>query len=394
MATRYPVSDVLRALRGGLDENLPDVVPPIHVSVPYRFTGAYTRPIEEVKYARENNPTTMLFENACRVAEGAKWCLAFNTGMAAIAAALEALSETGAARIVASKLLYGTTRTLLGRLAGRGFNVHYAGPPWSELVAAIEKLKPEIVLVETIGNPTLRVPPLDILAKLCNEIGCTLLLDNTFASPYLYRPLAESQSNIIVVESVTKYIGGHNDVMGGIVCGDDEDLYERTWSIRKTLGTIMQPLDAFLAARGLKTLHVRMEYSSKTAMKIAEALRDNSEVREVHYPGLVNHKDHATASKLFTGLYGAVLSFDVGGERLAKEVLRGLRLIVPSPSLGGTESIIAYPFESSHRGLSDEEKEKLGITRGLLRLSVGLEDAHDILDDILSALSRAKGREA
>ncbi len=387
----YPVSKVLRILRGGLREDMPDVVPPIHVSVPYRFVGVKTAPLYEVKYSRENNPTTMLLEEALRVAEGAGWCLAFNTGMAAITAVLEALvgSEGRGGIIVASKLLYGTTRSLLDRFAARGARVVYAGPPWSELLDVVEKTKPDVVVLETIGNPTLRVPPVDEVDKLCGRVGCTLVVDNTFASPVLYRPLPVSQSNMVVVESVTKYIGGHNDVMGGVVCGRDVELHAEVWEVRKTYGSIMQPFDAFLAARGLKTLHVRVEYSSRAAQYIAERLQEDSRIEKVYYPGLSSHEDHETAKRMFPGLYGAVLSFDVGDETAAKRLLARLQLVVPSPSLGGVESIIAYPFESSHRGLGEDEKKKLGITRGLLRLSVGLEEPNDILGDILHALDAA-----
>jgi cystathionine gamma-synthase len=386
MGCRYPVSEVLRALRGGLRDEEPDVVPPIHVSVPYRFIGMRVKPLDEVKYSRENNPTTRLLEHAASIAEGTKWCLAFNTGMAAIAALIDTLNDGGVRNIVASKLLYGTTRSLLERYRSKGVNVTYAGPPWSGLLAVIEQQKPAAVFVETIGNPTLRIAPLDELIKICGELGCVLIVDNTFASPCLYRPAASHQ-HVIVVESITKYIGGHNDVMGGLVCGNDEALLEALWDTRKTYGSIMQPFDAFMAARGLKTLHVRMEYVSRSAQKIAEALEEAKAVIQVYYPGIESHPDHAYARRLLPGLYGGVLSFDVGAEEKAKRLMKRLRLVVPSPSLGGVESIIAYPYESSHRGLSDSEKAALGITRGLLRLSVGLEDPEDVVKDILTALS-------
>lgn len=387
-ATGYPVSEVLRALRGGLNDDDPDVVPAVHVSVPYRFTSPREPPLLEVKYGRENNPTTMLFENAVRIAEGSKWCLAFNTGMAALHVALEVLRGAGARRVVASRLLYGTTRSLLDRHASSGLQVHYYGPPWGQLLRAVKELAPDAVLVETIGNPTLRVPPLRGLVEACGD-DCTLIVDNTFASPYLYRPAALSRK-ILVVESVTKYIGGHHDVLGGVLCGNDADLHEAAWSTRKMTGTVMQPIDAFLAARGLKTLHLRVEYSSRSAEQIARRLEEEPLVERVYYPGLRSHPDSATAREVLPGLYGGVLSFDVGDSRVAKAMLKRLQLVVPSPSLGGVESVVAYPFESSHRSLSEEEKKELGITPGLLRLSVGLEDPVDVLNDILSALRSAR----
>ena len=390
MASRYPVTRVLRILRGGLEGREPDIVPPIHVSAPYRFTGAQVDPLQEVKYSRENNPTTMLLEEALAAAEGAEWCLAFNTGMAALSALLEGLlllHKGSRPRVAASRLLYGTTRSLLSRMAGLGLvEARYAGPPWGELLDAATGA--DIVLVETIGNPTLRVPPLRELARICTERekGCTFIVDNTFASPYLYRPLEDLPGDVVVIESLTKYIGGHNDVLGGIVCGRGEDLRRSIWETRKTHGTILQPLEAYLAARGLRTLHLRVEYSSRSAQAIAEGLLAAEGVVAVHYPSLPGHPDRETAERLFPGLYGGVLSFDVGSATVAKKLMENLSLVVPSPSLGGVESIIAYPYESSHRGLSEEEKKSLGITGGLLRLSVGLEDPRDVLEDILAAL--------
>lgn len=388
----YRVTEVLRALRGGLPGRGRDVVPPISVSVVYRFTGAGADPVREVKYGRENNPTTMILEEALRVAEEAEWCLAFNTGMAAITSLLSVLAAHGARRVIASRLLYGTTRGLLDELASLGLlEVRYAGPPWEELLDTVESLGPDVVLVETIGNPTLRVPPLRAVAEACEERGCALVVDNTFASPYLFQPLS-LPGNVVAVESLTKYIGGHNDVLGGAVCGRDEELQRSLWDARRMTGSILQPLDAYLAARGLRTLHLRMEAVSRGAERVARGLAEKDVALKVYYPGLPSHPDHGYARELFPGLYGGVVSFDVGSGEAARRVLEGLRLVVPSPSLGGVESIMAYPYESSHRGLSEEEKQRLGITPGLLRLSVGLEDPDDVLEDVVRAVRAARSR--
>ncbi len=387
----YRVTEVLRALRGGLPGRGRDVVPPVSVSVVYRFTGAAEDPVREVKYGRENNPTTMVLEEALRVAEEAEWCLAFNTGMAAITALLGVLAARGARRVVASRLLYGTTRSLLDRFTSMGLlEAAYAGPPWEELLDAVEAQGPDIVLVETMGNPTLRVPPLRELAGACRERGCVLVVDNTFASPYLFQPLT-LPGDVVVVESLTKYIAGHNDVLGGVVCGRGEELHRSLWDARRMTGSILQPLDAYLAARGLRTLHLRMEAVSRGAEAVARGLLEAGVARRVYYPGLPSHPDHDAARGLFPGLYGGVVSFDVGSGEAAKRVLRELRLVVPSPSLGGVESIMAYPYESSHRGLGEEEKRRLGITPGLLRLSVGLEDPRDVLEDVVRAVRAALG---
>ncbi|NOZ88556.1 MAG: cystathionine gamma-synthase family protein [Crenarchaeota archaeon] len=387
----YPATEVLRRLRriGGEGE---DVVPPISVSAIYAFRGGSPGdPTREMKYGRENNPTTILLEEALAAAEEAEWCLAFNSGMAALAAVAQALAEEaaeagGRLRVVASRLLYGSTRGLLDRLGRLGvLEARYAGPPWEELLEAAGDV--DAVIVETMGNPTLRVPPLERLASRCRP-GCTLVVDNTFASPVLYRPLSRLPGRVLVVESLSKYIGGHNDLVGGAVCGRGlPGLRERLWHIRRLAGTILQGLEAFLAARGLKTLHLRVPYSSRSAMEIAGRLEEHPRVGRVYYPGLPSHPDHGEALRMFPGLYGGVVSFEVkGGVEAARRVLARLRLVAPSPSLGGVESVLAYPYESSHRGLSEEEKARLGITPGLLRLSVGLEDPEDILADILAAL--------
>ena len=383
----YNVTRVLLELRQlGGPEGTP-IVPPISVSVVYRFTEAVEPATEEQKYGRENNPTTRVLERALAAAEEAGWCLAFNSGMAALSAVLHALAPHGA-RVVASRLLYGTTRGLLEALERRGLiELRYAGPPWGELLD--EAGDADMVLVETIGNPTLRVPPLPELARRCGS-GCRLVVDNTFASPVVYQPALLGE-NVIVVESLTKYIGGHNDVLGGVACGHHRGDYEMVWSERKTMGTILQPLDAFLAARGLKTLHLRVPWASRAAMRLAEALEQLEEVARVYYPGLPGHPDHGTARQLFQGgLYGGTLAAELrGGSEAARRMLRSLRVAAASPSLGGVETLVSYPYESSHRGLPEEEKRRLGITPGLVRISVGLEDPEDIVRDITGAIRAA-----
>ncbi|ALL00071.1 Cystathionine gamma-synthase [Pyrodictium delaneyi] len=384
--TRYNATGAIHSLRKPIEAN--DIIAPISISAIYRFIEVTTPPVEEIKYSRENNPTVLRLEEALAAAESAKWCLAFNTGMSAISALmLNALPNTK--RIVASRLLYGSTRTLLEKITSlRGdIELEYAGPPWDELLSAIKGS--DLVFIETVGNPTLRIPPIDEIIKICGQEGCTVVVDNTFATPVIYRPVEAGAD--IVVESMTKYIGGHNDVLGGLLCSNHIKLKESIWEWRKLTGTIIQPLDAYLVARGLKTLHLRVKYSSEAAMEIAKWLADRPEVVKVHYPGLPDHPDHSIASKLFDGLYGGVVSFEIkGGAVAAKKFLNALKTIVPAPSLGGTESIATYPYESSHRNLSEEEKRKLEITPGLIRLSVGLENVEDLIADIENALKTSQ----
>ncbi len=212
-------------------------------------------------------------------------------------------------------------------------------------------------------------------------------MDNTFASPGLLQPLKHGAT--LVVESLTKYIAGHNDVLGGCVAGIDEQLLDTLWLWRKNFGTILQPLDAYLALRGLKTLHIRVERMSRSAKEVAEWLETHPAIARVCYPCLETHPDYEEAKKLLpSGLCGAVVSFELrGGRDAVTKFLKRLKLVSPSPSLGGTETVVAYPYESSHRDLPEEEKLALGILPSLLRLSIGLEDPEDIVEDLAQALS-------
>ncbi len=367
------------------------VVPPIHVSAIYRhppgpehgFPG-----VGDLKYSRENNPTVLGLEEALASIESAGWALAFNSGMAAIAAVLHA-KAVSTRRLAVMRLVYAPTRLLAERLGKlMGIEVHPAGPPWEELFSAAAKS--DMVLVESMANPTLRVPPLRELYSVCRETGCRVVVDNTFATPAVYRPLEEGAD--LVVESATKYIAGHNDVTAGLAAGTSRRDLEEIWDVRRLLGSTLQPLEAYLVWRGLKTLHVRVERASKTAMEIASWLEEHPAVERVYYPGLPSHPDHREARRIFNGVYGGVVSFEVkGGEEAALRVLENLRIITPSPSLGGVESVISYPAWSSHRSLPEEEKRRLGITPGLLRLSVGMEDPEDLKEDLDRAL-KAVGR--
>ena len=373
--------------RPDMDPRFEPVVPPLYLSAIFRHPPGIEHempPVGDLKYSRENNPTVLMAEEAFRSYEGGEWALGFNSGMSALATVLLYLIPRSST-ITLMRLTYAPTRLLFERickLTGRSLRI--AGPPWEELVEV--SMKSDVVVVESMANPTLRVPPLRELYSICRERGCMVVVDNTFATPALYRPLEEGAD--IVIESATKYIAGHNDVVAGVAAGKGRRAYEELWDLRRLLGTQMQPFEAYMAWRGLKTLHVRMEHVSKKAMAIAEWLEDHPAVERVYYPGLPSHPDHEEARRLFNGMYGGVVSFEVrGGEEAALRVLERLKVISPSPSFGGTESVISYPAWSSHRALSPEERSRLGVTPGLLRLSVGMEDLDDLIEDLDAALS-------
>jgi len=340
----------------------------------------------EQKYSREENPTVRGFEKVIAKLEKGAHSLAFNSGMGAISAVY--LSALGSGdTIIISKESYGTTQDLALNLSKFGVKTVLAGPETADF---IEKIKPgiSVVIAETITNPKARVVDLRAVSKRCEEVGAKLVVDNTFATPLLYRPLADGAW--LSLHSVTKYIGGHNDVIGGAtVLNDSVDLVD-LWEFRRRLGSIMGPFEAFLSLRGVSTLKVRFEAQCENALAIAEFLEDSQKVEEVFYPGLRSSPYHKTATSLFSErMYGGLLSFKVkGGKKEALEVLKHVNVIKPSPSLGGTESLLNYPVTSASKTLSPAVRKELGIGENLLRLALGLEDIEDLKTDLSNAMSR------
>ena len=339
----------------------------------------------EQKYSREENPTVRGFEKVIAKLEQGSQALAFNSGMGSIAAVyLSALSAGDT--VVITKESYGTTQDLALNLGKFGIKTVLAGPDTEDF---LEKIKPDVsmVLVETITNPQARVVDVRKIAKRCKETGTRLVVDNTFATPLLYKPLLDGAW--VTLLSVTKYLGGHNDVIGGaLVLNDSMDLIE-LWEFRRRLGSIMGPFEAFLALRGVSTLKVRFEAQSRNALAVAEFLQDHPKVEEVFYPGLKTSPYHGTARSLFNeNLFGGLLSFKVrGGKKEALEVLRKVQVIKPSPSLGGTESLLNYPVTSASKTLPPNVRKELGIGDNLLRLALGLEDIEDLKEDLSQALA-------
>ena len=354
---------------------------------PDRRTGEARRSDRgfEQKYSREENPTVRGFEKVVAKLEGAKQALAFSSGMSSIAAVyLSALSSGDT--VVITKESYGTTQDLALNLSKFGIKTVLAGPDTNDFQ---EKIKPgvSLVLLETITNPMVRVVDIPAITKRCKEVGARLVVDNTFATPLLYRPLEKDAW--LSVNSVTKYIGGHNDLVGGAIALDDPLDLTDLWEFRRRLGSIMGPFEAFLALRGVATLKVRFDVQCKNALALAQFLNDHPKVEEVYYPGLKDSPYRKTADKLFLekGLYGGVLSFKAkGGKEKAIEVLRKIKLVKPSPSLGGTESLLNYPTTSASKTLAPAVRKELGISDNLLRLALGLEDVEDLQADLEQAL--------
>ncbi|MCD6312296.1 MAG: cystathionine gamma-synthase family protein [Thaumarchaeota archaeon] len=340
----------------------------------------------DLKYSREENLTVRALERLLAKLENGFDALAFGSGMAAISAAYFSKLKAGS-RILLPKECYGTTQELAQNLEKFGIECVLARSDTEEFLEKLDK-KTSLALVEPITNPMIRVVDVREIAKRCGELEIPLVVDNTFSTPILYNPLDDGAW--ISLHSLTKYISGHNDVIGGaIILGDGKDL-SSLWNWRRKLGTIMSPFDAYLTIRGAATLQLRFEKQSGTALELAEFLEDHPRIERVYYPGLSSSPYKELADKLFKQrLYGGVLSFKVkGGQKEALKVLRSTKIIKSSPSLGGTETLLTYPVWSAVKNMSKEQREELEISENLLRLSVGLEDLEDLKEDLDEALSR------
>jgi len=332
-------------------------------------------------YSRYGNPTVRAVEEKLAALEGAEDAVAFSSGMAALAGAFDAVLRSGDL-LLASRELYGGTHSFLRGLSERHPEVEVTRPPLAELAAAVAAAPrpPRAVLVETPSNPLLTCCDLAALAAACRARGATLVVDNTFATPVLQNPLALGAD--LVMHSATKYLGGHDDVTAGLVAGGGE-LIARVRQAEMVGGGCLDPHAAFLVGRGMKTLVLRVERQSATAAQLAAMLAAHPAVAAVRYPG----QDPVAQRQMRAG--GGMLAFDlVDGMPAARRVLDRLRLFQLYPSLGGVESGAMVPAMTSHRQLSAAERAELGITDGLVRLSVGIEDAADLADDLAQALGR------
>jgi cystathionine gamma-synthase/methionine-gamma-lyase len=339
--------------------------------------------------ARYGNPTVAAFETAVADLEGGAAAHAFASGMAAMHAALLAVGVAGGAHVVAAADVYGATYTLLSRhFRAMGATVHLVDV--SDLAAvetALARHRPVALVVETISNPLLKVADLPALGRLARAQKTPLIVDNTFASPYLCRPLAHGAT--LVVHSATKYLAGHGDVMAGVVVGDAAQR-GRLVDIAKLLGGTLGPFEAWLALRGLKTLPLRLRQQCAGALEVAGWLAAQPAVARVYFPGLPAHASHAVARRLLgADRWGGMVAFELrAGERAAAfRFMERLQLIQPATTLGDIYSLILHPATSSHRSLTAEARAGLGISEGLVRLSVGIEEPADIIEDLRQALA-------
>lgn len=365
------------------------VIPPVYLTATYAFDTSddlinVVQNHEGYIYSRWDNPTVVAVEKALADREGYDYALGFSSGMAAITNSILANVKAGD-RIVATREIYGGTFELLNEvLSGLQIETVFVNC-WQtgQLMAEIEK-GAAILYLESPTNPMLRVIDIEPLAQAGHEQGAVVMLDATFASPVNQSPVEWGVD--VVIHSATKYLGGHHDITAGFACCNQAQ-YEKLWYYRKMLGGVMDPMTAFLAHRGLKTLELRVQKQNENAMKVAAYLNQQPKIKVVNYPGLPSHPDHEIARQQMSG-FGGMLSFELSADfDETKRFMDHLKTIKLATSLGGVTSLATQPITNTHIGLSPEDRAKAGVSESLVRLSVGIEAAERLIQDLEQALT-------
>ena len=352
-----------------------------------RFAHALHQPREGYVYSRYENPTTAALEALMADLEGGVEAMATASGMGAIASVLLGMASAGD-HLLLQRDLYGGTFSLASVVATRlGIGTSFVDA--TDPIAVKEALRPRTraVYVETIANPTMTVADLPAVAAVARDAAVPLVVDNTVASPYLCRPIEHGAT--VVVHSATKYLGGHNDVVGGVAVFADRELHQRAWKTLLDIGASADPFAAWLLLRGIKTLPVRMDRHGHNAARVAGLLSAHPRVERVYWPGLADHPTHEVALRVLEG-FGGMLSFDLeGGRDAGRRFIEATKVARLAASLGGVETLLAHPASTTHRQLDAAALAAAGIGEGMVRMSVGLEDAADLLEDLESALEVA-----
>lgn len=338
------------------------------------------------EYARSQNPTRQVLEEALAISENARFGLCFSSGVAATDAVIKLLQPGD--EVIAGNDMYGGSYRLFSKIFERfGIKFHYIDMQPAEVEAHINE-RTRLIWIETPTNPLLNVVDIRAIADKAKGRGIHVCVDNTFASPYLQNPLDLGAD--LVVHSATKYLGGHSDVIHGCIMLNDPDLREQLYFIQKSCGAVPGPQDCFLVLRGLKTLHLRMERHCENGEKIARFLREHPKVGKVYWCGFEDHPGYAVAKKQMRG-FGGMISFTLKDETDAavQKLLTGTRIFSLAESLGGVESLINHPATMTHASIPREERIKNGLSDALVRLSVGVEDAEDLIDDLRQAIENS-----
>ena len=339
------------------------------------------------EYSRSHNPTRHAYEQCVANLESGSRGFAFASGMAATSTVLELLDSGD--HVVAIDDLYGGTFRLFNNVRQRSAGLKFSFAPIDDPGALKSEIRPEtrMIWVETPTNPMLKIVDIAAVVELARQHDLLVVVDNTFASPMLQRPL-ESGADI-VLHSATKFLNGHSDMVGGVaVVGDDRELADRLWYLQNSIGAIQGPFDSFLAMRGLKTLALRMQAHCSNALLIAQWLEQHPAISRTLYPGLESHPQHDLAMSQMGGMGGGIISIDLkGGFEAARKMLESCRLFSLAESLGGVESLINHPAIMTHASVPAEQRAEIGITDSLVRLSVGVEDVNDLIAELDQALS-------
>jgi cystathionine beta-lyase/cystathionine gamma-synthase len=336
------------------------------------------------EYARSQNPTRKALEDAFAIIENGKYALAFGSGVAATDAVMKLLQPGD--EVIAASDMYGGTYRLFSKVFERfGIKFTYVDTSNADNVKNAISTATKLVWLETPTNPLMNITDIAAVAAITKAKNIILCVDNTFASPYLQNPLDLGAD--IVMHSGTKYLGGHSDVIHGALMMNDADLREKLYFIQKSCGAVPGPMDCFLVLRGLKTLHVRMQRHCENGEKIANWLRNNPKVAKVYWPGFTDHPNHAIAQKQMRG-FGGMISFELKDDSDAetRRVLSSTKIFSLAESLGGVESLINHPASMTHASIPREERIKNGLKDCLIRLSVGIEDADDLIEDLQQAI--------
>ncbi len=393
-------SILTRAVHAGERASRPDFQPvstPIYNTVGYLYEDMedldhiFGNEREGYVYTRYGNPTNSALEDALASLEEGEAALTFGSGMAAVHASLLAAGVKNGTSVVAAYDIYGATYSICTRLLPQmGVRVKFGDVAnLEEFSKIVADCRPGAVILETISNPLMKVADVPTICSLAHRAGARVIVDNTFATPVLFQPIRYGAD--FCVHSTTKYIGGHGDVMGGAIITSKKDraaLHE----IIKMTGGNLGPWEAWLTHRGLKTLPLRMRQHCQNALEVARWLEGHPRIAKVNYPGLASHPQHELAKKIFApGLFGGMISFEIknAGKDQVFRFMEALELIMPATTLGDVYSLVLYPPRSSHRALPAEEREKVGIGDGLVRLSVGIEEASEIIEDLGNALKKS-----
>lgn len=357
------------------------------VSVPIYQTSTYKQEaVGKTKgydYSRSGNPTRHALEVLIQELEHGKAGYAFGSGMAAISSVLMLLNSGD--HLIITDDVYGGTFRVIDKVFKRlGISATFVDTSVPENIEKAITDKTKALYLETPTNPLLKVTDIREASKIAHQHGLLLIVDNTFATPYWQHPLDLGAD--IVLHSATKYIGGHSDVVAGLVVVASDELAERLYFVQNSVGAVPGPQDAWLLVRGIKTLGLRMEQVEKNANQIAKFLEAHPKVKKVYYPGLESHPGHDLAAKQASG-FGGMISFDVGDEETVNQILSKTHFFTLAESLGAVESLISVPAKMTHASIPKPRREELGITDGLIRLSVGIEDVEDLIEDLEQALS-------